>query len=229
MRFVWALWLVLEAADPAGALREALALEAADPSRALLAIDALVRAQPEWVLPRIEAARLRLKAGEDLDRAEADLEAARSFAPENPRAQFLFGLLMEERGRRPQACQALELAVLYRRDYDEARFRLAGLYFAQGDFLKAELHYRAISKGHPNETVARLQLAAALEKQLRLADAEAELKKLVGAQAPSPLVARRLADFYDRTGRPKLAAQARRLAQAPAPKAKMRELKPSAK
>lgn len=229
MMFVWALALVLEAAEPAVALREALTVEREDPLRALAAIDALVQAQPGWVLPRIEAARLRLKAGQDLDRAEGDLEAARSFAPENPRAQYLWGLLMEERGRRPQACRALELAVLYRRDYDEARFRLAGLYFAEGDFLKAELHYRAISKGHPNETVARLQLAAALEKQQRLGDAEAEFKKLFDAQPGSPLVARRLADFYDRTGRPKLAAKARRLADGPPPKAKMRDLKPSAR
>jgi len=95
--------------------------------------------------------------------------------------------------------------------------------------LKAELHYRAISKGHPNETVARLQLAAALEKQERLADAEAEFKKLLAEQPASELVARRLADFYDRTGRPKLAAKARRAVEPAPAKPKMRALKPSAR
>ncbi|MHB8879491.1 MAG: tetratricopeptide repeat protein [Myxococcaceae bacterium] len=228
MSLVYAVALSLVAANPASALRQALAFEETEPRRALALVDGLVRADPSWVLPRLEAARLRLKAGQELDRAEADLEAARSLSPENPRAQFLFGLLQEERGDHQAACRALELAVLYRRDYDEARFRLGGIYFARGDWLKAELHYRAISKGHPHESVARLQLALALEKQGREVDAEAELQALRAAQPDSALVLRRLADFYERTGRPKLAAAARR-ALADPPRAKMRDLKRSAR
>src|SRR5215813_1493312 len=81
-------------------------------------------------LARMEAGRLRLQLGEDLDRAEAHLETARFLVPENPRAHYLWGLLMEERGRRAEAIRSFEMAILYRPDYADARFRLAGDYFS---------------------------------------------------------------------------------------------------
>src|SRR6266851_3830100 len=54
-------------------------------------------------------------------------------------------LLMEERGRRREAIRSFEIAVLYRPDYADARFRLAGHYFSEGNWAEAEVHYRALS------------------------------------------------------------------------------------
>ena len=107
-------------------LDDALALErSGDAAQALDSVEQLVRRDPTWAMARIEAGRLRLQLGKDLDRAEADLEAARFLVPENPRAHYLWGLLMEERGRRREAIRSFETAILYRPDYVEARFRLA--------------------------------------------------------------------------------------------------------
>jgi predicted Zn-dependent protease len=204
-------------------MAEALAVEqAGDGPRALQSLDRMVAQKPSSEIARIEAARLRLKLGQELDRAEADLEAARSLAPENPRVHYLWGLLMEERRRGPEAIRSLELAVLYRPEYQDARFRLAGAYFAASDWAKAELHYGALAQLRPDWIQARVQLAAAQEKQQKLAEAERELRQLLAEQPGSPLVRLKMADFYARTDRPQLAAKLLKDS-----KRKMRELNPS--
>lgn len=217
---MWLAILVVLTASPMKDLSEALAQEqAADAGRALRSLDLLVTQNPSWELPRIEAGRLRMKLGQELDRAEADLDAARSIVPENPRAQYLWGLLMDERGRRREAIRALEVAVLYRPDYADARFRLAGAYFSAEDWGRAEAQYRALSKLRPDWVQVRLQLAAALEKENRVADAEAELKRLLAEQPQSPVVRHKLAELYTRTHRSELASELLE-----PPRKKMREL-----
>ncbi len=208
-------------------LADALALEAAgDDAGALAATEALVQAQPSWELPRLEAARLLLKTGGALERAEAHLDAALRLAPNNPRAWYLRGLLWEERDDRPQAIRAYETAVQHRSSYEDARFRLGGLWALQGDWLKSELHYRYLARARPEWVQVRLQLAEVLEKQERVDDAERELLAARSLQPTSPLVLRRLADFYERTGRPQLAEKVRKSME-PQPQRKLRQLKPS--
>jgi tetratricopeptide (TPR) repeat protein len=215
------------AAPAPGTLQDALALEAAgDDAGALAAVEALVRAHPTWELPRMEAARLLLKMGGGLERAEAHLDAVAGVAPNNPRAWYLRGLLWEERGDRMQAVRAYEQAVRYRSSYEEARFRLGGLWAEQGDWLKSEMHYRYLARAKPEWVQVRLQLAEVLEKQERTLDAETELLAARSLQPDSPLVLRRLADFYERTGRPQLAQKVRKSME-PQPTRRMRALKPS--
>ncbi|WP_426752570.1 tetratricopeptide repeat protein [Myxococcus sp. Y35] len=212
---------------PAPSLPEALALEAeGNDAGALAALDALIRAQPAWELPRLEMARLLLKTGGALEQAESHLDAALQQAPHNPRAWYLRGLLWEERDDRRQAVQAYEQAVKLRASYEDARFRLGTLWFDLGDWLKSELHYRYLARLKPEWVQVRLQLAGVLEKQERLLDAEKELLAARDYQPSSPLVLKRLADFYERTGRPQLAERVRKSMEAP-PKRRMRELKPS--
>ncbi|NMO14570.1 tetratricopeptide repeat protein [Pyxidicoccus fallax] len=215
------------AAPAPSSLPDALALEAAgDDAGALSALEALIRAQPAWELPRLEAARLLLKTGGALDRAEAHLDTVIAKAPNNPRAWYLRGLLWEERGDRLQAIRAYEQAVQYRSSYEDARFRLGGLWASQGDWLKSELHYRYLARAKPEWVQVRLQLAEVLENQERLLDAEKELLAARTYQPGSPLVLRRLADFYERTGRPQLAQKVRKSME-PQQKRVLRELKPS--
>lgn len=212
---------------PGTSLQDALAQEAAgDDAGALSSMEALVRAHPTWELPRLEAARLLLKMGGGLERAEAHLDAVAGAAPNNPRAWYLRGLLWEERGDRMQAVRAYEQAVQYRSSYEEARFRLGGLWASLGDWLKSEMHYRYLARAKPEWVQVRLQLAEVLEKQERPEDAEKELLAARGFQPDSPLVLRRLADFYERTGRPQLAQKVRKSME-PQQKRRMRELKPS--
>ena len=215
------------AAPAPASLPEALALEAAgDDAGALAAVEALVRSRPTWELPRLEAARLLLKTGGALEQAEAHLDAVASVAPKNRRAWYLRGLLWEERGDRLQAIRAYEQAVQYRSSYEDARFRLGGLWASQGDWLKSELHYRYLARAKPEWVQVRLQLAEVLEKQERVVDAENELLAARSLQPASPLVLRRLADFYTRTGRPQLAEKVRKSME-PQQKRRMRDLKPS--
>src|SRR5690606_13952713 len=98
------LWIILASAmagamdAPANtALTQALAREeAGDAAGAMAGVEAVMNSWPTWELPRIEAARLLLKLGGELDRAEAHLDVAAALAPENPRAHYLRGLLWEE-------------------------------------------------------------------------------------------------------------------------------------
>jgi len=211
-----------------GDLTAALAREASgDSAGALESVQAVVRAWPAQALPRLEAARLLLKQGGNLDQVEAYLDVAAAVAPDNPRVHYLRGLLWEERGQPLRAAHAYELALFYRSSYEDARFRLAGLWASLGDWLKAELHYRFLARSHPEWVQVRLQLVRALEEQGRGADAEKELVQLQGEQPANALVLRRLADLYERTGRPQLAAKLRSSLDSPAAPKKMRPLRPS--
>ncbi|MGQ0506138.1 MAG: tetratricopeptide repeat protein [Myxococcaceae bacterium] len=226
---VLCLTLLAAPADLNPVVRQALSLEqSGDDVGALAALDKLISQQPGAELPRLEAARIRLKRAEDVDRAEADLEAVRSRTPENPRAQYLWGLLMEERGKSEEARDAFELAVFYRPLYADARLRLAALALAGSDWVKAETHYRVVVRAQPELAQAKLQLAHVLEKQSRFDDAERVLKGLLASQPKSVAVVRRLTELYERMDRPKLAAKLRQSLEPEKPtKKKMRPLKKS--
>jgi predicted Zn-dependent protease len=229
------LWLLLAStlavandAPGPGDLTAALALESAgDPAGALQAVEALVRAEPLSPLLRLEAARLLLNLGGNLERAEVHLQVVSALAPENPRLHYLFGLLLEERGAPLRAARAYETALFYRASYEDALFRLASLWASQKDWLKAELYYRPLSRARPEWVQVRLQLAWVLEQQGRGEDAEQELLRLEREQPRNALVIRRLADFYERTGRSQLAAKLRARLKPAAPPRKMRPLGPS--
>jgi predicted Zn-dependent protease len=98
---------------------------------------------------------------------------------------------------------------------------------SQGDWLKAEYHYRLLAKVRPEWVQVRLLLAQVLERQDRTADAERELLSVRQIQPENPLIIRRLAELYERTGREKEARKLRQALEAPAPKRRMRTLKRS--
>jgi tetratricopeptide (TPR) repeat protein len=210
------------------ALTAALAREeAGDTAGALAGVESVINTWPAWELSRLEAARLMLKLGGELERIEAHLDVATAMAPTNPRVHYLRGLLLEEQGQPFLAAQAYEAALLYRPSYEDARFRLVGFWMAQGDLLRAELHLRLLARARPEWVQVRLLLAQVLERQERPRDAEAELLAVRRLQPGNPQVIRRLAELYERTGRDKLAQKLRAELEAPAKERRMRELKPS--
>jgi len=229
------LWLVVAGTLAAsmdvpvsGDLTPALAREAeGDSEGALAGVLEVLRAWPTQALPRLEAARLLLKLGGDLDQVEAHLQVAAAGAPDNPRMHYLWGLLWEERGQMSQAAKAYERAVFLRSTYEEARFRLAGVWASLGDWLKAEMHYRLLARARPEWVQVRVQLAQVIERQGRVADAERELLLLKNEQPGNLLVLNQLAGLYERTGRSRLAAQVRAQSRPPDPPKKMRPLRPS--
>lgn len=191
----------------------------------LAALDKRVSADPASALARLDAAQQRLLIGEELDRAMFDVDVARSLLPENPRAHFLFGQLMEEKGDKPAARASYETALGLRDDYDEARFRLAGLLFQGGAFAEAALAYGRYVKAHPEASGARLQHAVSLEKAGDVHAAEKELKSLYADAKTRELGGRKLLELYERHGREREATKLR--AAVEPPKRKLRDLKPS--
>jgi tetratricopeptide (TPR) repeat protein len=218
-------WLLL-ASDRDAQLREAQRLEQqSEEGMALAQLDALTRDNLLWALPRLEAARLRLKSGVELERAELDLEVARSLAPENPRAHYLFGLLSAERRRLAQARTAYEMALALRPDFGDAQLGLARVLAEEERFAASADVYRLYLTKHPAATAARLQFASALERSGREREAEEQLTALARAAETRRLGTQRLADFLERRGRGLEAANLRSAESSPG--RRLRPLRPS--
>lgn len=220
--------LLLTAAPHQARLTEALELEKqGSDGQALEKLEALVATDPTWDLARLEAARVRLKVGSELERASWHADIARSLAPENPRAHYLWALAQDENGNQAEATRSLEVALALRADFPDARFRLAGLLSAQRRWPEAVTIWRTYVDSMPAATGARLQLAQALEQSGDLKAAEAELRALLKIDALRPVATRRLADLLDKTGHRDEASRLRRSLEQPA--RSLRPLKPSAR
>ncbi|MBX7114563.1 MAG: hypothetical protein K1X64_09585 [Myxococcaceae bacterium] len=200
------LWVLLTAADRSVMLRDALALETGgDDAAAVKVLESLTQAQPAWELPHIEAARLRLKRGDEPWRVQAHLELARAIAPENPRGHYLWGLLMEEQGKPKEATEAFRLALTLRPDYGEARYRLGARLLADGAAAEAATAFEQYAKAHPSEGGAQLVWAQALERAGEDEKAETVLKGLLKESAVKQVAGARLVALYERTGQKKKA------------------------
>lgn len=209
------------------AVDEAQALESAGDDRGAAALlDKAVAADPRWAIGRVELGRLQLKLG-DTESAAAHLDVARSLAPENPRAHYLYALAADELGRRREARAALEVALMLREGYADAQVRLASVLFAEGDFAGAASTLRPYVAAHPEANGARLQLADSLERSGDRKAAEHELRALLQHPTLKQLAGRRLIALLDAAGKRAEAEKVR--AQIDPPKRQLRDLKPSRK
>lgn len=209
------------------AVDEAQALESAGDDRGAAAVlDKAVSADPRWAIGRVELGRLQLKLGE-AESAAAHLDVARSLAPENPRAHYLYALAADELGRRREARGALEVALRLREGYADAQVRLASVLFAEEDFAGAARTLRPYVTAHPEANGARLQLADALERSGDRKAAEHELRLLLQHPTLKQLAGRRLIALLDAAGKSAEAEKVR--AQIDPPKRQLRDLKPSRK
>lgn len=218
---MWGLLIIL-AATP---FEQAQALEqGGDDAAAIALLEASVRSDPRWAMARVELGRLQLKQGAT-EAALQQLDIARSLAPENPRAHYLFALAADEAGRRNESRRALEVALALREGYADAQVRLAGVLSAEGDHRGAVRALRAYLDAHPEANGARLQYAEALERAGDRNGAEKELRALLQVAALKVLAGRRLASLLEGEGRVDEAAKVR-LAIDP-PRRQLRELQPS--
>ena len=217
---VWA--LVLAGATP---LEQAQVLEqGGDDTAAIAVLNTAVTADPRWAMGRVELGRLQLKQGASAAAFE-QLDIARSLAPENPRAHYLFALAADEAGHRNESRRALEVALMLREGYADAQVRLAGVLAAEGDYRSAAATLRAYLGSHPEANGTRLQLADALERSGDHVGAERELRALLQVAALKVLASRRLLALLDAQGK---WGEAQKLRQAiDPPKRQLRELQPS--
>ena len=217
-----ALSLLLLLATP---LEQASAFEqAGEDRRAQEVLWAAVAADPVWAVGRVELGRLLLKTG-DVEFALHHLDTARSLAPENPRAHYLYALAADDSGRRAESRRSLEVSLALRSGYADAQARLGSLLMAEGDFAGAAVALKAYVQAHPEANGARLQLADALERSGDHKGAEHELRTLFDRPAIRVLAGRRLVALLERQGRAHDAEKVRH--QLDPPKRQLRELKPS--
>ncbi len=216
--------LVILAASP---LERAQAMEQnGDDGAALEVLQIAVAGDPRWAMARVELGRLQLKQGAS-EQAFEQLDIARSLAPENPRAHYLFALAADEAGRRNESRRALEVALTLRDGYADAQVRLAGLLSAEGDDAGAARLLRPYVAAHPEANGARLQWAEALLKSGDAAGAEKELRALLQVGPLKVLAGRKLLALLDSQGR---SGEAHKLRQSIDPPARqLRELKPSSR
>jgi Flp pilus assembly protein TadD len=219
---MWALLLIL-ATSP---LEQAQALEQnGDDGAAIAVLETAVKGDPRVALFRVELGRLQLKQG--LADALEQLDIARSLAPENPRAHYLFALAADEAGRRNESRRALEVALSLREGYADAQVRLAGVLSAEGDDKRAAEVLKPYVAAHPDASGARLQLAESLMRSGDAAGAEKELRALLHLSGLKVLAGRKLVALLDSQGRTR-EAHALRLTIDP-PARQLRELKPSSR
>lgn len=220
---MWALLLILTAAP----LEEAQTLEqGGDDPAAIAVLEKAVVADPRWAMGRVELGRLQLKQGAT-DSALLHLDIARSLAPENPRAHYLFALAADEAGRRNESRRALEVALALREGYADAQVRLAGVLSAEGEHRAAARVLRPYVAAHPEANGARLQLAEALTQAGETKEAEHELRALLQVAGLKVIAGRKLLALLDSQGR---SSEAEKLRQAiDPPRRQLRELRPSAR
>lgn len=217
--------MVITAAIAATPIEQAQALEAAGDDRgATKVLDQAVTSDPRWAIGRVELGRLELKLGE-AESAWVHLDIARSLAPENPRAHYLFALASDDLGHRREARGALEVALALREGYADAQVRLASVLFAEGDFARAAATLKPYLAKHPEANGARLQLADALERSGDRKGAERELRQLLSHPSLKQLAGRRLVALLESAGKSAEAEKVRQ--QIDPPKRQLRELKPS--
>lgn len=180
--------------------------QAGDEAGALALAEGWAAVEPRSPYGHLEAARLGLKLGRDLERVDAHLRDAYALAPDNPRALHLWGLLEEERGDVEGARGAQRRALSLRNDYAEARVRLATLAQRVGDWPEAERELRTLIDSGDRSAGTRLQLASVQQKQGRMVEAERTLAELHRSEPQNAVATRALADLYARSGRPKQSA-----------------------
>ena len=218
---MWALFLIFAAAP----LEEAQSLEqAGDDVAAIAVLESAVRADPRWAMGRVELGRLELKQGAT-DFALLHLDIARSLAPENPRAHYLFALAADEAGKRNESRHALEVALALREGYADAQVRLAGVLSAEGEHRAAALVLEPYVVAHPEANGARLQLAEAWLQAGDTKEAERELRALLQVTGLKLLASRRLLTLLESQGRTGEAEKVRQAIEPP--RRQLRELKPS--
>ncbi|MBL8912634.1 MAG: hypothetical protein JNM17_18215 [Archangium sp.] len=221
------MWATLITVVLASAIDDAQALESnGDDRGATVLLEKAVFADPRWAIGRVELGRMQLKLGET-EYAWLHLDIARTLAPENPRAHYLYALASDELGHRRDARAALELALSLRDGYADAQVRLASVLFAEADFAGAAATLKPYVAKHPEANGARLQLADALERSGDKKGAEHELRSLLSHPTLKQLAGRRLVALLDSEG--KHAESEKIKALIDPPKRQLRDLKPSRK
>lgn len=190
--------------EPVGALgifKKGVALaQNGDYRSALQRFEQAQKLAPGWALPYLEIAVAHLVLDNDRKVIQVALENAVKYGSELPRARYMYGIFLQEAGRRNEAIAELTRALELRPGLTDARFRLATLYVEGGHQNEGIEQYLFVVKDQPAHLGARKTLAILFEQSGQFEKAEEQLKLATNLYPDNAFLMTTLGQFYKRMG-----------------------------
>ena len=155
---------------------------------------------PRWGLPYLEIAAAHHALGDDRGVIGAALQKAVYYGQDLPRAHYLYGVFLQESGRRQEAIKELQRATELRGTMTEARFQLATALVEEGRQSEGIEQCLQAVKDVPNNLGCRRYLAVLYEQSGHLEKAEEQLKAAADTNPHHVAQLDALARFYQRVG-----------------------------
>jgi tetratricopeptide (TPR) repeat protein len=155
---------------------------------------------PNWALPCLEIAVVHMKTDNNREVIKKYLKKAVKLGKSIPRAHYLWGVFLQEDGRRSEAIAALTQSLQLRPSLMDARFRLATLYVEEGRQAEGIHQYQLVLKQRPNHLGAHRNLAMLFEQSGQLEEAEKHLKAIAKMHPYNAYHLSTLGRFYERVG-----------------------------
>jgi tetratricopeptide (TPR) repeat protein len=171
-----------------------------DYNAALARFKQAISLSPNWALPYVEIAVAHMKTDNDHELISDALSKAVRLGDNMPRAHYLYGVFLQEDGKRREAIRELTRALTLRPSMAKARFRLATLYIEDGRQSDGVHQFELLVKQKPSHIGARRNLAVLYEQSGRLEEAESQLIAITKLFPLNAYHMSSLARFYKRTG-----------------------------
>ena len=181
---------------------------------------------PNWALPCLEIAVVHMKTDNNREVIRKYLEKAVKLGKSIPRAHYLWGIFLQEEGRRSEAIAALTKSLQLRPSLMDARFRLATLYVEEGRQSEGIHQYQLVLKQRPNHLGAHRNLAVLFEQSGQLEEAEKHLMAIAKMHPYNSYHLSTLGRFYERVGWESKAKAAFKQAERLDPSRDRRHLRP---
>lgn len=181
--------------------KEGLALiEKGDLRAALERFERARDLSPRWGLPYLEIAATHRALGSDRELVGAALQQAVYYGQDLPRAHYLYGVFLQESGRRQEAIKELQRATELRGTMTEARFQLATALVEEGRQSEGIEQCLQALRDVPKYLGCRRYLAVLYEQSGQLEKAEEQLKAAAETNPHHITQLEALARFYQRVG-----------------------------
>ena len=206
------------------------ARKAGDRSLALACFSRAASLDPSWMLAHLNAAVLHPLVDNDIAAALDHAHRAAGLAPGNPRAHLVYGTLLLEAGKCPEAFEALQRAVELRQSVVEAHCRLSRAAACAGHPQQAIDELLYLIAQHPRQTAYYLDLALLYEKLDMLPEAVETADRALEASDRNKVTLLQVRSLFSRAGQIQRVQEIDEELQRrfPAePKRKMRPLQPS--
>ncbi|NMB76984.1 MAG: tetratricopeptide repeat protein [Myxococcales bacterium] len=195
-------------------------------AEALSRFEAARKLSPNWALPYIEIAVAHMMTDNDREAIGRALSEAVRLGAEIPRAHYLYGVYLQESGKRAEALLEFVRALQLRPSLVDARYRLAALYVEEGRQEEGIRQYEYVLQTRPGHAGAIRDLAVLYEQSGQLERAEEQLRKLAEFEPKNARPLFELARFYQRAGLPDKARAALQKAERLEPSPGRRNLRP---